>query len=117
MCNPFEIIDNRLKTIEIMLQSFNTMLAAQHPAKRSITSHTLSVKEAASILKVSSSTVYSLVSKSLIPVSKKGGRLYFSEEELLAWVKTGKKQTADEIVNEAFQDAARQFRKRNRKAA
>lgn len=117
MLNPFEIIDSRLKEIETMLQTLSGMLADQHRPKRAVTSHTLSVKDAANLLKVSKSTIYSFVSKQVIPVSKRGKYLYFSEEELLAWVKAGRKQTIEEIEKEALQGVAKQYRKRNSTAA
>lgn len=36
-------------------------------------------------------TIYGLVSKRLIPHSKRGGDLYFSKKDLLAWIQEGKR--------------------------
>ena len=33
---------------------------------------------------------------------KKGKRLYFSKSELVEWIKSGKRQTRDEIADEAM---------------
>ena len=41
------------------------------------------IQEAGEFLKLSIPTLYGLVSRSVIPVSKKGKRLYFSKQELI----------------------------------
>ena len=61
----------------------------------------LTIKEAAEFLHLSVPTLYGYVSKSAIPVSKQGKRLYFSKQELTEWVKTGRKKTIAEISAEA----------------
>lgn len=61
----------------------------------------LSIKQVAELLNLSVPTIYGLVSRSTIPVSKKGKRLYFSKQELLNWIKEGRKKTKDEIEVEA----------------
>jgi excisionase family DNA binding protein len=45
-------------------------------------------------------TVYSLVRKRQIPCYKNGKKLYFFEDELMAWILNGKKKTAMEISAE-----------------
>ena len=57
----------------------------------------LTIQQAAEFLKLSVPTLYGLVSKATIPVSKRGKRLYFSKQELTAWIKTGRKKTFTEI--------------------
>jgi excisionase family DNA binding protein len=61
----------------------------------------LTVKQAAQLLTLSVPTLYGLVSKSQLPVSKKGKRLYFSKQELIDWIKGGRKKTEHEIAIEA----------------
>jgi len=46
-------------------------------------------------------TIYGLVSKRKIPHLKQGKRLYFSRQELIEWLKAGKRKTQDEIAAEA----------------
>ncbi len=46
-------------------------------------------------------TVYSLVSLRKIPHSKRGKKLYFSRQDLLGWIKNGKRKTQSEIAIEA----------------
>lgn len=58
----------------------------------------LTIKQTAEILSLSVPTIYGLVSRGEIPHSKKGKRLYFSKQELLDWVKAGRKKTNAEIA-------------------
>ncbi|MEJ7739612.1 MAG: helix-turn-helix domain-containing protein [Chitinophagaceae bacterium] len=61
----------------------------------------LTIQQAAELLKLSVPTIYGLVSKSELPVNKRGKRLYFSKQELTDWVKQGRKKTQVEIQAEA----------------
>lgn len=61
----------------------------------------LTIQQAAEFLKLSVPTIYSLVSRSEIPVSKKTKRLYFSRKELTDWIKTGRRKTISEVEAEA----------------
>ena len=53
------------------------------------------------ITKLAKPTIYGLVSKSKIPHSKPGKKLYFSRKKLLKWLTNGKRKTQDEIAEEA----------------
>jgi len=57
----------------------------------------LTIREAAEILHLTVPTVYGLVQRSEVPVSKRGKRLYFSKQELTAWIMSGRKRTNSEI--------------------
>lgn len=46
-------------------------------------------------------TIYDLVHKRLIPHSKRGKRLIFSKNEILEWLRSGKRKTQAEIQAEA----------------
>lgn len=61
----------------------------------------LTIKQASEFLKLSVPTLYGKVHDAVIPVSKKGKRLYFSKKELTDWIKTGRKKTVTEIAAEA----------------
>jgi excisionase family DNA binding protein len=52
----------------------------------------LTIQQAASFLKLSVPTLYGLVSRSKLPVNKRGKRLYFSKHELTDWIKAGRKK-------------------------
>lgn len=61
----------------------------------------LTVQETAEFLSLSVPTIYSKVSRSELPVMKRGKRLYFSSTELLEYLKEGRKKTNAEIEAEA----------------
>ncbi|HWB26770.1 MAG TPA: helix-turn-helix domain-containing protein [Chitinophagaceae bacterium] len=61
----------------------------------------LTIQQAAEFLTLSVPTIYGLVSRGEIPVSKKGKRLYFSKAELTEWVKAGRKKTNAEAARDA----------------
>jgi excisionase family DNA binding protein len=62
----------------------------------------LSIEEASNFLKLSVPTIYSKVSKGELPVMKKSKRLYFSNLDLIAYLKEGKKKSNSEINNLAL---------------
>jgi excisionase family DNA binding protein len=61
----------------------------------------LTIREAAEILHLSVPTVYGLVQRSEVPVCKRGKRLYFSKQELIGWIRSGRKKTNADIQAEA----------------
>ena len=61
----------------------------------------LTIQQASQLLNLSVPTLYGYVQRSKIPVSKRGKRLYFSKNELLEWIKAGRKKTIDELTKEA----------------
>jgi len=63
----------------------------------------LNVREAAEYLDITVAALYSLVSRTEIPVNKPGKRLYFNKSELRAWIDAGRKKTNFELQAEANQ--------------
>jgi excisionase family DNA binding protein len=57
------------------------------------TDQLLTVQQAAQFLTLATATIYSMVCRGEIPSSKRGKRLYFSKQELTAWVKSGRNKT------------------------
>ena len=47
------------------------------------------IEDACRIIRKAKPTIYTLVRKGLLPAYKKGKKLYFYEDELLAWIETG----------------------------
>lgn len=64
----------------------------------------LTVQETAEFLSLSVPTIYGLMSKKKIAYMKRSKRCYFSEEDLIKYIKAGKTETVDEISQgaEAF---------------
>lgn len=99
MENPFENLDCRLERIEQYLIALNEKVNLENSDQDSV-DQMLTVEEAAGLLKLSKQTLYRYVQLKVIPVHKKGKRLYFIKSELVDWVKTGRKKTMDEIIEE-----------------
>jgi excisionase family DNA binding protein len=98
--NPFELIHERLSNIEHCLIDI----------KRRNDSHLtpeadqfLTIQQASDLLNLSVPTLYNYSQRHEIPVCKRGGRLYFSRQALMEWVKQGRKTTAVEASAQADQ--------------
>jgi excisionase family DNA binding protein len=102
MENPFKTIEARLNNIETLL------LDLKHQPKRTGSDEPqeklLSVQEAAEFLHLTVPTVYSKVSRGELPVMKRSKRLYFSRDELVNYVKEGRRKTIAEIEKQELSD-------------
>ena len=101
MKKVYKIFDQRLSRIENILNHFKEQLDNGDKLQQE---KLLTIQEAEAFLRLSVPTIYSKVSKCELPVMKRGKRLYFSTEELLAYVKAGRKKTNKEIESEASQN-------------
>ena len=54
------------------------------------------------IIQKAKPTIYALVRKGILPSYKKGKKLYFYEDELLAWIENGRKNTAEQQTKIRF---------------
>lgn len=88
-------LSERLKSIEELLTS-KTISQPQQP-----TDTLLTVKQAAKYLSLSVPTIYTKVSKNELPFMKRGKRVYFTESELLDYLKKGRIKTNEEVNREA----------------
>jgi excisionase family DNA binding protein len=99
MNNPFESIEARLRNIEDLI------LDLKHQPQQVInsppTEQLLTVQEAADFLKLTIATIYSKVSRGELPVMKTSKRLYFSQTELLEYVKSGRRKSNANIEEDA----------------
>lgn len=83
------------------LNSIENILLKQGNNLQPETDQLLTIKQAGELLNLSVPTLYGLVSRQAVPVSKQGKRLYFSRADLLLWVKAGRKLTVSEIESQA----------------
>lgn len=79
---------------EVIAEELKQVKPTQH--------ETLSIKEAASFLRLKLTTMYEKTSRKLIPHFKKGNKLYFNRAELEDWIRKGKVKTASDIESEAI---------------
>ena len=70
-------------------------------SQNAIPQRLMNIKEAAKFLNVAIQTLYTKVSKNEIPHMKRGKRLYFDGQELMQYLREGKKKTVSEIEAEA----------------
>jgi excisionase family DNA binding protein len=105
----FEGLPQAVGEISARLDSIEKILLADRtPTEKN--NGMLTIQEAAEFLHLSVATLYSHVSRSVIPVSKQGKRLYFSRQELTDWIKTGRKHTIAEIKTEVEEALTRKKR-------
>lgn len=90
------LVYDKLEKIERLLQTQSNV--AQNDGDKLLT-----IREAAEVIHLSVPTIYGLVQRREIPVSKKGKRLYFTKQELVEWIKSGRKKTATEIRSDVDQ--------------
>ncbi len=58
------------------------------------------IEDACRIIKKAKPTIYTLVRKGLLPAYKKGKKLYFYEDELLAWIEDGRRKSPSQTYEE-----------------
>lgn len=100
MTNPFEIIENRLSNIELLLTNLN-----QQPAPQPEPDRWMTVEELREYLPEHPQvqTIYTGCAVKRIPFNKQGKRLYFLKSEIDAWLKSGRRKTFAEIQADAKQ--------------
>ena len=62
----------------------------------------MNIDQAAVYLKMAKQTVYSMISRRLLPYFKRGKRVFFRKNELLTWLEKGRKFTKEEIQSDNF---------------
>lgn len=98
MENPFLPLDRRLDSIESILADLKNMLA-QPPAEHR--HYPIGIDRVCELTHLSRATVYGLTSAKKIPHTKRGKKLLFDEDEVLDWLRQGKRMTLAEIDAEA----------------
>lgn len=61
----------------------------------------MNIKQASSFTQIAVATIYDYTHKKKIPFSKVGKKLIFSKKELTEWIKNHRKQTKNEIEEQA----------------
>ena len=95
MDNPFDVLNERLDKIE---QLFTLMYESQ---AKSVEEKPLDINGASDFTGLPVSTIYNLVSKSAIPYSKPGKRLFFFKKDLIQWIASYNKKTISQIYDQA----------------
>ena len=99
-------------TLEQLPEMVNTLTKEVSDLKRLLTERQeqqppaeaeqlLTIQQASKYLSLSVPTIYSKVSKNELPYMKRSKRLYFSQTELMQYLKDGRKKSKEEIEAEA----------------
>ena len=99
----FESLPEAVARILDAIERIERQLNEQRERSTTDTEKALTVKEAAEFLNLAVPTVYTMVSKGLLPYTKKSKRIYFFQAELLAYLKTGSRKSVAQITSEASQ--------------
>jgi len=97
MENPFELIIQKLNTIESLLRT-----AMKPEVSKSLLPEVINIDEAADYAHLSKSAIYKKTSERTIPHFKQGKKLYFKRSELDEWLTKNKIDTRDEIEKQAI---------------
>ena len=89
----FEQLPQAVATLIEKVSKIEEILTEKNEKKEKF----LTIEEAAKLLDLTVSTVYRQVHKRELPYMKRGKRLYFSDIELVEYLKAGRKKTNAEI--------------------
>jgi predicted DNA-binding transcriptional regulator AlpA len=110
MQNPFSELDQRLTSIESILLELQASLSRP---KVDASRLPINIDRVSALSNLAKPTIYGLVGAKKIPHAKQGKKLYFFEDEIIDWIRQGKRKTLTEIEAEA---AAHLENRRQRKA-
>lgn len=96
MENPFELIMQKLDTIESLLRNVSVSDKQSAPV-----AEVFNLNQAAEYVSLSKSAIYKKTSEKNIPHFKKGKKLYFKRSELDEWLTEDKISTNAEIEAQA----------------
>jgi excisionase family DNA binding protein len=97
----FENLPQAVNELSERLKSIENILNSKDHTPQSEADQLLTIEQAANFLNLSVPTLYGYVHKAEIPFSKPAKRLYFSKQELINWIKSGRRKTNTEIEREA----------------
>lgn len=93
----------RLDELETLIQNSVRKVLSESPKQNTSQPEAdlITIREVSELLHLSPSTCYSKSSRHELPSMKRGGRLYFSRSELLAFLREGRKAKRQEIQEQA----------------
>lgn len=96
--NPFAILERRINRLESLLVDINNKLtvpggnAPSYPSDKKF-----DIKELKEYINTPINSIYGMVSRGEIPVSKVGRRLLFDKRKIDQWLEDNRKKTTAEI--------------------
>ena len=99
MNNPFTTIEARLNNIETLLLDLKHQPKQIKPQTETPIKD--GIKGVSILIGKTVPTIYGYCRRNVIPHAKQGNRLIFFESEIIAWLKSGKIKTNEEMEAEA----------------
>lgn len=102
--------DNLPKAVAFLsdqIAEIKQLVTNQHSASEPEKRIPVDIETASKIIGKAKPTIYTLVRERKIPCYKNGKKLYFFEDELVAWISSGKRKTILEIEEEAVKSHKR----------
>jgi excisionase family DNA binding protein len=113
MENPFEIINQKLVSIERQLELINRTLDLQSEKRESL-NQWMKIDELSEYISLAKQTIYGMTSNKTIPYYKKGKKLFFKKEEIDKWMNESRKKTQTEFIQDAEMEMELRLKKRRR---
>ena len=95
MENPFEIILEKLNSIEFQLKEI------KEQQNQKFKDELMDIAELCKYISYQKTSIYGLVQKRKISFIKAGGKLHFHKNDIDQWLNNGKRKTRNEIDNKA----------------
>ena len=95
-----ELLPNAVSQLSAKLDRIERLLIDEK-AELKLPESLLTIEQAAEFLTLSKATIYSKVSRNELPFMKRDKRLYFSQAELMDYIKEGRHKTVSEMEQEA----------------
>lgn len=86
----FDNLPQAVSYLTEQVEKIYQLLMTMQPQKDDPKHQLVDIDKACQIVQKAKPTIYRLVRTGLIPVYKRGKKLYFYEDELLKWIETGK---------------------------
>ena len=97
MENPFEIILQKLNSIEVQLSEIKQQLNREHKDEL------MDITELGRYINYQKTSIYGLVQQRKIPFIKASGKLHFLKKDIDQWLGESKKMTVEEIKKKALE--------------
>ncbi|MHA6697692.1 helix-turn-helix domain-containing protein [Chryseobacterium sp. A321] len=82
------------------VRELKELFKSEQTSTNEVIERPIMMQEASELLGLAVPTIYSKVSRGELPAMRRGNRLYFSPSELIAYLKTGRKKTSEDIFQE-----------------
>lgn len=96
----FEQLPNQVAKLSSEINELKDLITQRNLQNQNF-EEILDAKSCAKLIGIEIPTLYGYTQRREIPFNKKGKKLIFLRSEILDWIKSGKKKSSEEIVNEA----------------